>query len=78
MRRIGESKSPSYLGSHLLEEDRRVHAIRDGASDEWEPMEYKRGLIGILEKDLPCDIEKDGEDDEGSEADNRLNPGTEI
>lgn len=62
----------TYLGTVLSEERRGVHSICDGASDPGEPVEDHRGFIGVSEEDLAEDIEDDGENDEGSEANSDL------
>ena len=48
----------------LHEEGGRVHAIGDGASDDGEPREDDRGLIGIREEDLLGDVPEDGKENE--------------
>lgn len=57
------------LFSALKEEGVRVHSIADGVSDDGEPVENKRWLIGVLEKELAQDIENNSEGDEGRESD---------
>lgn len=56
------------LFSALEEEGVWVHSIADGVSDDGEPVENKRRLIGVLEKELAQNIEDDSECDEGRES----------
>lgn len=54
-------RGASHLGPILLEEAGRVNPIGNGASYQWEPMEHQRRLVGVLEQQLPEDVEEDGQ-----------------
>lgn len=50
------------------EEGIRVHAIRDGASNNRKPVEHDGRLIGLLEQELLQYVEYDGDQDKGGKA----------
>lgn len=53
----------------LLEEPWGVHAVGDGASDQGQPVEDDRRLIGVLEHQLVQDIENNREHNNGGRND---------
>lgn len=53
------------LCSVLFEEARGIHAVCDGAADDWEPGEDDRRLVGVLEEDLLRDVDDDRQGDKG-------------
>ena len=63
-----ESEDVAVLVSVLLKETVWVHAISDGVTDDWKPVEDKRRLIWVLKEQLAQDVENDGESDEGGET----------
>lgn len=56
------------LFSALEEEGVWVHSIANGVPNDGEPVENKRGLVGVLEKKLAQDVEDDRKDNEGRES----------
>lgn len=63
----------AYLGFAFEKEAVGIDAVRDGVSDDWEPMENDRRLIRVLEKELAEHIENHTdrhERDQGRESDN--------
>lgn len=74
---IADRQRETYLGLVFPEEDGRVHAVGDGASDPGEPGEDDGGLIGVGEEELLGDVPEDGEEDEGGGDDADLGEGVE-
>jgi hypothetical protein len=62
------SRTNAHLVSAALKEGIWVHAIGNGVSDDWEPVEDHRRLIWVLEEELVHEVEEDGEGNEGGEA----------
>ena len=62
----------THLSAVLLEELGGVHSVCDSASNEGEPVEDHRGLVGVLGEQLVENIENDGESNECSQANSNL------
>ncbi len=65
---VSHTNEREYLLAAFEEEDIRVDAVRDGAAEEWHPVEDQRRLVRVLEEQLAEDVDDDGEDDKGHEA----------
>lgn len=55
-----------------MKESRRVHSVRDGATNEGQPVKDHGGLVGVLEQDLVGDIEDNGQEDQAAESNSNL------
>ena len=72
MATLQPEKVLSNLCPVLLEELWRIHAVRDGASDKRKPMEHDGRLIGVLEKQLVCDVENHRQGNEAADQNGDL------
>lgn len=64
-----------YLFPTPKEELVWVNAVRDGVTDEWNPVEDYRWLIRVSKEQLLEHIEQDSEDNEGRETQSNRNTG---